>query len=326
MKVASFFSGCGGSCLGFEQAGYEVVYANEFIPSARLTYAANHPNVPIDERDIREVKAEDIPETDVIEGSPPCSSYSTSGKLSKGWGKPKHYSDGVKQRTDDLLGEYVRIVKGVQPRAFVMENVPSLTRGKSLGVFKNLMRDLADGYHVESRLIDASWLGVPQARVRLFIMGFRDDLGVTACPWPAPLPERATIGEHLPWLLDGDLPPDLDECPVSLEGYKIRGHAEALVPGEKSWKRHNLRVAHPGQPCPTITQVGVINPGSAGVIAPCGTRKFTLLELRRLFGFPDDFKLVGTCPQKFERLGRAVCPPVMKALALGIRGVLDEGR
>lgn len=90
LNVVSTFSGCGGSCLGFKMAGYRVLWANEFIPAAQETYRANHPTTYLSTQDIRTVKASDIRavigdiEIDVLEGSPPCASFSTAGKREKG--------------------------------------------------------------------------------------------------------------------------------------------------------------------------------------------------------------------------------------------------
>lgn len=148
-KVVSTFSGCGGSCLGFEMEGYEIVYANEFIPAARDTYKLNHPGVFVDNRDIRKVSAADIlmhigmnrGELDVLEGSPPCASFSMSGKRDKHWGQVKKYSETA-QRTDDLFYEYARILEGLYPKVFVAENVAGLARGKAKGYFKDILAEL----------------------------------------------------------------------------------------------------------------------------------------------------------------------------------------
>jgi Site-specific DNA methylase len=122
-RVASTFSGCGGSCLGYRMAGYRVVYANEFIEEAQRTYKANHPNSFLDTRDIRQVKPEDVlekagvdrGELDLFDGSPPCSAFSTAGKRERGWGQVKAYSDKA-QRVDDLFFEYVRLLDGIRPK------------------------------------------------------------------------------------------------------------------------------------------------------------------------------------------------------------------
>ena len=183
-KVVSTFSGCGGACLGFEMAGFQIVWASEFVEEARRTYEANHPGVPVDGRDIRDVTAEEILAAtglergalDVLEGSPPCASFSTAGKREKGWGEVKAYSDR-RQRSDDLFFEYARLVDGLQPRVFTAENVSGLVKGKAIGYFKEILTALRScGYAVDAKVLDASWLGVPQARQRLIFVGVRNDL------------------------------------------------------------------------------------------------------------------------------------------------------
>ncbi len=135
-NVVSTFSGCGGSCLGYRMAGYRVLYANEFIKAAQETYKANHPNSILDSNDVRQIRPEEIlerinlkkGELDLFDGSPPCASFSISGKREKGWGVEKKYSD-TKQRVDDLFYEYARILRGLQPKVFVAENVAGLVIG-----------------------------------------------------------------------------------------------------------------------------------------------------------------------------------------------------
>lgn len=207
LKVVSTFSGCGGSCLGFEQAGFEVVWASEFIDAARDTYRANHPHTILDGRDIREVKGSEIlaaigmkrGEIDVLNGSPPCASFSSAGKREKGWGQVKKYSD-KSQRTDDLFDEYIRLVDELRPKVFVAENVAGLVRGTAIGYFKLIMRRLtALGYRVSCRVLDAQWLGVPQSRARTIFVGVRDDLGHSPVH-PKPFKYQYSLREAIPWI------------------------------------------------------------------------------------------------------------------------------
>ena len=206
--MVSTFSGCGGSCLGFEMAGYKVVWANEFVVAARDTYVMNHPGVFLDPRDVREVQGSDIlavtglgvGDIDVLEGSPPCSSFSTAGTRTKSWGQVKKYSD-TEQRSDDLFLQYSRLVGELQPKVIVAENVSGLVKGKALGYFKEILQDLkSNGYTVEAQLLDASWLGVPQARQRLIFLGVRNDLvtkyGMTPT-YPQPLTYRYSVADVL---------------------------------------------------------------------------------------------------------------------------------
>src|SRR5207249_1070705 len=138
-------------------------------------------------------------EIDVLEGSPPCASFSTAGKREKGWGKIKAYSD-TRQRTDDLFFEFARLLEGLQPRVFVAENVSGLVKGTAKGFFLRILAALkACGYSVRARVLDAQWLGVPQARQRLIFIGVRADLG-TEPIFPKPLPYRYSVREALPQL------------------------------------------------------------------------------------------------------------------------------
>lgn len=205
LLAASTFSGCGGSSLGYRMDGFRVGYASEFVEAARETYLANaEAYTYVDPLDIREVTAEDVlrhlgitaGELDLLDGSPPCASFSTSGKRSDGWGKVKKYSDR-QQRTDDLFYEFARILEGVQPKVFVAENVSGLVKGTAKGYFIRIMTRLREaGYRVDAKLLDAQWLGVPQARQRLIFVGVRNDLK-RAPAFPAPLRYRYAVREVL---------------------------------------------------------------------------------------------------------------------------------
>lgn len=207
-KVATTFAGGGGSSTGYEWAGYEVVWANEFVSAAGDTYHANHPSTILDRRDVRDVLARDIldatglepGELDIFDGSPPCDSFSTAGKRSALWSTVKQYSDERRQRTDDLFFEYTRLVAGLRPKVFVAENVSGMLKGTAKGYFKMVLAALRSlGYRVEARLLDAQWLGVPQARKRVIFIGVREDIGLGPV-FPKPLPYRYTVRDALPWI------------------------------------------------------------------------------------------------------------------------------
>jgi DNA (cytosine-5)-methyltransferase 1 len=344
--AVSTFSGCGGSSLGYQLAGFRVLWANEFIPAAQETYRANHPDSILDPRDIRQVKPQEVlaaiglkaGELDLLDGSPPCASFSTAGKRQAGWGKVKAYSD-TKQRTDDLFFEFARLLQGIRPKVFVAENVSGLVKGTARGYFLEILAALkACGYRVRAKLLDAQWLGVPQTRQRLIFVGVREDLGLEAV-FPQPLPYRYSVGEALPGFsgrvvtagnerhtLAGRRPtrgPDqpaptivatepafsVIDAEADISRYAIGREWDHLQPGEKSGRYRNLIRPDPATPCPTICQSHG-NPSTAGVTHPMEKRKFTIAELKRLCAFPDDFVLTGTYAQQWERLGRAV-PPVM---------------
>lgn len=208
LTVASLFAGCGGSSLGYRMAGFRVVWASEFVPAAQDSYRANMaPGTVLDGRDVRLVKPGEILDAtglalgdlDLLDGSPPCQAFSTAGRRDKGWGQEREYAHGAKQRNEDLFWEYVRIRDGLMPRTFVAENVSGLVKGVAKGYFVEILRLLKKGYRVEARLLDAQWLGVPQARQRIIFVGVREDLGL-APAFPSPLPHRYSVRDALPWL------------------------------------------------------------------------------------------------------------------------------
>lgn len=328
LKIVSTFSGCGGSCLGFEMAGYEALYANEFIDEARTTYERNHPGVYVDGRDIRLVTAEEIRkvigdiELDVLEGSPPCASFSLAGKRDKHWGAVKSYSD-KEQRADDLFFEFARLLKDLQPKAFVAENVKGLVIGKAKGYFKWILSELKNaGYQVEARILDASYLGVPQSRPRVIFIGFRNDLGISPV-FPTPSTgRRISLRDALNCLPD-DPENFIDEETgedISL-GRAVASQWDLIRPGESSDKYFQLVRPEPRLPVPTITASGG-QTGLASVTHPYQRRKFNLKELRLLSSFPEDFVLTGTYKQRYERIGRSVPPLMMKAIAEAVRDEL----
>lgn len=347
-KAISTFSGCGGSALGYKMAGFRVLWASEFIPAAQETYRANHKDTILDVRDIRQVKPEDILEAvhmrrgelDLLDGSPPCASFSIAGKREQGWGKVKAYSD-TKQRVDDLFFEFARILDGLQPRVFVAENVAGLVRGTAKGYFIEILSALKScGYRVKCKVLDAQWLGVPQTRVRTIFIGVRNDLGIDPVH-PAPLPYRYTVRDALPWIVKAVqdhkgqfATQEASDKPVfcrassasqvyveaesDISRYCTGREWDKLAPGERSHRYINLIKAHPDKPVPTICALH----GSASIASvthPTEKRKFSIAELKRLCGFPDDFILTGPYAQQWERLGRAVPPVMMFHIAAAIR-------
>jgi len=301
-------------------AGFRVVYANEFIPEARKTYKANHPNSYLDGSDIRDLTPELLleragvkrGELDIFDGSPPCSAFSTAGSREKGWGKVKSYSDGA-QRVDDLFYEYARILDGVQPKVFIAENVSGLVKGTAKGYFKRILQALRDcGYNVSCRVLDARWLGVPQMRKRTIFIGVRNDLGIEPVH-PKPLPYSYTIGDALV------IPPDDTTAKIlgpDTETYKFWVHTKAgdtlgntckRLTGRNSFLTHCKQSPHVA--ANTVTQ------GIQQLYHWTEPRTLTLGELRRISGFPDDFILTGTFAQQWERIGRAVPPVMMSKIA-----------
>jgi DNA (cytosine-5)-methyltransferase 1 len=388
IKVISTFSGCGGSSLGYRMAGCTVLGASEFVPAAYEVYRLNaSPQTIIWTDDIREMSGLDmlrdvglgVGELDILDGSPPCSAFSTAGKRSEGWGQVNKYSDTA-QRVDDLFYEYARILKQMQPRAFIAENVEGLVKGTAKGYFKRIYAALeACGYVVRAAVLDASWLGVPQARRRLIFYGLRNDLRQVP-KHPEPLPYRYVLGDalgdfsiraarrtssanRLPmdepmptittqtdewWMLDQSVTdPETQQrltrnwgaeqyerllramfddetgTHIGISRYAIGPEWLKTAEGHSSDRYFSLQRSSLTKPSPTVTATaGSI--GAAGVTHPYQPRKFNLVELRRICGFPDDFALSGSYEQRAERLGRSVPPVMMKHIAQAVCRQLEK--
>ena len=352
-NAISTFSGCGGSSLGYKMAGFRVLWANEFVPAAQEVYRLNHPGTILNTQDIRQISAADVLATigmqpgdlDLLDGSPPCASFSTAGKREAGWGQVKKYSD-TKQRTDDLFFEYARLVNGIQPKVFVAENVSGLVKGAAKGYFLEILIALKEcGYNVKAKLLDAQWLGVPQMRQRIIFIGVRKDLGVEAA-FPDPLPYRYSVREAIPWIngVEGangynghafqtaDQPaatvqqsrPVVVEAETDISRFAIGKEWKSIRQGGKSSKYYQLQRPALDKPSPALTIAhGALS--SVGVVHPTEVRRFSIAELKRICAFPDDFQLTGTYAQQWERLGRAVPPIMMNHIAAVIRTeVLDR--
>lgn len=293
-------------------------------------------------------------EIDLFDGSPPCASFSTAGKREAGWGKIKQYSD-TKQRTDDLFFEYVRLLNGLQPKVFVAENVSGLVKGTAKGYFLEILQAMKEcGYNVKAKVLDAQWLGVPQIRQRVIFIGVRNDLGLYPVH-PKPLTYQYTVRDAIPWIIrqgdnggfgggnlrdatqpsptigtgpqtgNGRFPPSLVEAASDISIFAIGRDARNILEGGKSDKYISLQRAHREKPCPTITQTLGMGTGPNGeksgatVIHPTELRRFSIAELKRICAFPDDFVFTGTYAQQWERMGRAVPPVMMAAIASTIR-------
>lgn len=301
-NAVSFFSGMGGASIGMKMAGISVKYANEFIPVAADTYDLNS-QLRIDRLDIRKVTARRVyelsgiarGEIDIVEGSPPCKSFSSvrARKQGSDFGTTIDYCEGVKQRVDDLFFEYTRLVKRLQPKVFVAENVPGLTKAINRGYFVEIHDTLTScGYNVQAIIVDPSRLGVPQKRERLVFMGIRNDLYRLGYrhPWPRPQRYETTVRECLP----------------HIQRIKTtRGYTSAKVPS------------------PTIT--GADHSIGESANFSCGgfcedrtgkTRKYTIDELKILSSVPRDFRFARQPKESdnkhfqrsWERMGRIHVP------------------
>lgn len=322
LVAVSTFSGCGGSSTGLKMAGWSIPYAVEFIPAARETYLANYPTTFVDARDVRDIDPAEIlekiglapGELDLFEGSPPCSSFSTANTSADsrfGNMKVKDYSEGVKQTTDDLFDEWLRLVEGIMPRAILAENVPGLLLDDARDFYLSILSRLEGlGYLVNASVYDAMHFGAATSRKRLIISGVREDVS----PNPPPAPRRSeygyTIGDALETLPSD--PTDEELSQATAVGYAIFDEWAKLRPGQSGTKIAQVRRCRYDEPLPSPTVVGK-QKGSANPMHPVEPRKWTATELAHFFGYPPDYVFTGNAEQRYERVARSVAPPLYAA-------------
>lgn len=182
-KVFSCFACGGGSTMGYKLAGFDVLGCNEIDPKMMEAYKANHnPKYaylePIQTFKLRTDLPDELYNLDILDGSPPCSSFSVAGNREKDWGKEKKFREGqAKQILDNLFFDFIDLAKKLQPKVVIAENVKGLLLGSAKSYVRQIYRefDLA-GYYVQHWLLDASKMGVPQRRERVFFIAFRKDL------------------------------------------------------------------------------------------------------------------------------------------------------
>jgi DNA (cytosine-5)-methyltransferase 1 len=330
-KVISTFCGLGGSSTGYELGGMQVVASVEFLDYQARNYRRNHPNTRVYEADIRKLNPAQIladlglkpGELDIFDGSPPCSSFSTAGLVSEGWGKEKKYGNQV-QATDNLFAEYFRFLRVIQPKICVAENVSGLLKGDSKGHFNNFLREFdAAGYTVTAKLMNAANYGVAQKRQRVIFVGVRKDLGLEPV-FPKAYGTIRTAGSALLGVVN--TAQDLaDVAGVGKDGkpYAIIEALRTMQPGQTHHKYFSLVKTDPRQPANTITATA--GDTSAASICHWDNRKFTVPELLRLQSFPDSYALEGAYQQRVEGIGRSVAPKMYEALARTLaREVLDR--
>jgi DNA (cytosine-5)-methyltransferase 1 len=314
--VISTFSGCGGSSLGYQLAGGKVLLAVEMDDNAVETYKLNFPETPVYHGDIHNLTSEKVleitrlkpGELDILDGSPPCQGFSTAGK--------REFCDPRNQ----LYNEYVRLLKGLQPKVFVMENVSGLVKGKMKLIFKDILTELKKaGYNVKVRLMNAKYYNVPQSRQRLIFIGVRNDLGISPSH-PKPQTKPIPIKECFDNLqIEKD---ELNWARNKINNPKAQYWYNKTKPGESASKYHpkghwfNFIKVSLNKPLPTILRT-IMGSGSA-LCHPLDNRVMTISELKRCASYPDTFKFIGKYEDKWARIGNSVPPNFMKAISTHI--------
>jgi DNA (cytosine-5)-methyltransferase 1 len=319
-RAASLFSGSGGMDLGFENAGFDVLWANDVNHWACETFRKNFKG-QVAEGSIVDIKAEDIPEIDVITGGFPCQDFSMIWKRM-----------GLKTERGNLYRHFVRVVLAKQPKLFVAENVRGLlsaNKGKAVG---QIVDDFGKaGYKVDVYPINFADYGAPQLRQRVLIVGVRNDLK-KEFKLPAPTHTPAT------YVTAKEALKGAEKVPFNNEHQKIAPSTVAklriIPPGGnftdipkksphyvKGMISHVYRRLHPDKPSTTIIAGGGGGTWGYHYKEP---RPLTNRERARLFGYPDDFQFVGSIAEVRRQIGNSVPPAGITPIAKAIKRFLDE--
>jgi DNA (cytosine-5)-methyltransferase 1 len=303
--VVSTFAGAGGSSLGYSMAGFRELLAVEFHPHAAAVFRRNFPHCDVHEGDIARLSVNDVlrrtglapGELDVFDGSPPCQGFSTAGERI------------LDDPRNGLFRDYCRLLRGLQPKAFIMENVSGMVKGKMRLVFVEILRELkACGYQVRAALLNAQHFGVPQSRARMIFVGARQDLGV---PPTFPVPEQGvvTVRQAIGHLPPGEPGPHSAQV---INAWYRSAPGQSLRKAVRFVGSHQSVRLDPDRP--SYTQVRAHLHWRYDV-----PRQLTIEEAALLMSFPTSFVWLGTKSQAKERIGNAVAPLFMHALALEVR-------
>lgn len=319
VKVMSTFACGGGSSMGYKRAGCTILAANDIDPLMAEHYRRNlnPPNYYL--CPIKDLLTATLPSElynlDILDGSPPCSTFTTHGSREKVWGVKKHFREGqAKQVLSDLFFDYLDLVNRLRPRVAIAENVKGMLLGNARGYTRLVMKRFQEiGYKPQLFLLNAADCGVPQKRERVFFVAQRSDLE---------MPKLNLAPQHR-WIGCAEACKDLTiETATPLKGlrkrkYKQTRQGESFVKaslsltGSKGWYSH-FRL-HENMPSPTLTT------GCSDDLHHWSEpRNLQWPELCRLGSFPDDYwvktskigcYMVGMSvpPKMTEQVARAVC-------------------
>lgn len=312
LKTLDLFAGVGGIRLGFERAGFETVFANDFEEACKRTYDLNFPTAKLVVEDIRKIGINDLPQFDFLLGGFPCQAFSIAG-----------YRQGFKDEKGrgNLFFDIARILEARKPQGFLLENVKNLKAhdgGKTFQIIQEALADL--GYHVKYKVLNSMEYGnIPQNRERVYIVGFRDRAYTDRFEFPEPIKLTVQITD----LLEKKVPEK-----YYYNGKPLYEKLKDSITHENrvyQWRRQYVRENKSGV-CPTLTA----NMGTGGHNVPIvkdkkGIRKLTPLECARIQGFPADYVLPDIADSLlYKQFGNSVSVPVIEAVARKMRMAIGD--
>ena len=318
-KVASFFSGAGGLDLGFHNAGFDIVWANEFDKKVTPTLRKNFPNTVVDDRSITLVQPEDLPDDlDGIIGGPPCQSWSEAGA-----------KRGLKDKRGQVFLDYIRLIKAKKPKFFLAENVAGMLSKTHAEAFEYLVKEMeSTGYSITYKLLNAADFGVPEDRFRVIFVGYQKSLGVFK--FPEPFKQKVTLKDAI-WDLKDTATPALSgkrgqkALSIPNHEYLVGGFSSMYMSRNRvrSWDEQSFTIQagarhapiHPS--APRMTKIGPDKFEFTGNIEQY--RRLSVREAARIQTFPDDFEfLYDDVATGYKMVGNAVAVKFAEVLAVKI--------
>jgi len=329
MKIVSFFAGAGGLDLGFQKAGFNVIWANEYDKEIWETYEKNHPNTVLDKRSIVNIPADEVPECDGIIGGPPCQSWSEAGA-----------ARGIKDKRGQLFYDFIRILEAKQPKFFLAENVSGMLISKhteALEGIKELFRNAGIGYELSFQMLNASDYNVPQDRKRVFFIGIRKDLNFKY-QFPTETFPKITIESAISDLKEGVLPAlefnntNGNNCVVPNHEYMIGSFSTIFMSRNRvrSWDEQSYTIQAGGRHAPIHPQAPKMKfieqnvrefvKGKEDLY-----RRLSVRECARIQTFPDSFIFHYThIAAGYKMIGNAVPVNLAKHMALSIKTQIEN--
>jgi DNA (cytosine-5)-methyltransferase 1 len=314
-KTLDLFAGVGGVRLGFENAGFETIFANDFNANCKKTYDANFSETKLLVQDIRKLDVDKLPQFDVLLGGFPCQAFSIAG-YRKGFNDDK--------KGGNLFFTIAGILEERRPRVIFLENVKNLKNhdhGRTFNIIEKTLTGL--GYHIKVEVLNSMKHGnIPQNRERIFIVGFLDKTHADSFKFPHEIPLKRSFREFV--AEEADKKYYYNDKPLYVR-MKNEINSEHTV---YQWRRKYVRINKKGV-VPTLTA----NMGRGGHNVPLiknsvGIRKLTPRECFLLQGFPQNFNL----PQElsdselYHQAGNSVTVPVVQRIATNIMKVLEGKR
>ena len=319
-NIISFFSGVGGLDLGFHQAGFQTVYANEYDKTIYPTFEYNFPNVTLDKRDIRKVVSSDIPDNAIgFIGGPPCQSWSEAGALR-----------GIHDARGQLFFDYIRLIENKKPVFFVAENVSGILHKRHENAFHSILASFKNiGYDVFYKLLNAKYYHVPQDRERVFIIGFRHDKQINFA-FPEPSQDVMCLKDAISDLKDSAIPYHSENPDDFNHEYYTAGFSSIFMSRNRvrMWHEPSFTIQAGGRHAPIHPQAPKMELVEADKrIFKQGYehlyRRLSVRECARIQTFPDNFKfLYNNVLSGYKMIGNAVPVNLSFAIAKKIKEYL----